>query len=63
MSYKLSIFTGTWWFNIKKILLAPDINMSLEEEIMMYGARNLPGTEFIEFDTEEQMTLFLLKWS
>jgi hypothetical protein len=63
MSYKLSIFEGTWWANIKNVLLASDVNTSLTEEIVTYGGRNLSGTEFIEFDTEEQLTLFLLKWS
>lgn len=35
----------------------------LDNYLKPYGARNIDGTPYIEFETEKQATLFILRWT
>jgi hypothetical protein len=57
--YRISIYDGKWFGNIK----APIAPCTFAEFLAEWNAIDLPGTEYIEFKTEEDLSLFLLRWS
>ncbi len=50
-----------WWINFCNYINDKDIDFIIE--MSNHNAVNLQGTEFIEFETEEDFIVFKLRWS
>ena len=67
--YKLdvTINDGTSWDNfinhISEKYSSWPSSIDIDTELKAYHAKNVFGTTFIEFETEEDATAFILKWS
>lgn len=71
MAYRVSIFMGEpmdstdhppWWNNFI-ISDEHDRHDWLDNSLRKFRAKDVPGTTFIEFESEEDFTMFLLQFS
>ena len=69
MGYKLKVMSDTGnqheWFHqfLKESNFYTDMVRTIDDCVRPWGAIDLASTEYIEFETEQKMTIFLLKWS
>lgn len=72
MTYRMTVLNTTWWHGFSNHVTAvyqsdnyrnKSIDYAINDELGKYGAINIIGTQYIEFETEEDAVIFKLKWS
>ena len=72
MTYRMLADNTLWWNRFSNHVTEvyksdgyrnKSIDYAIDDELGKHGAINILGTQFIEFETEEDAVIFKLKWS
>lgn len=66
MSYRLSVITSDSraripWDNFRNYCATEELD--IWSELAKYNAKNIVHTKYVEFETEKDVTAFMLRWS
>lgn len=65
------LITHCWWDNFRDAIANKQIeeeysrpvNLIINDVLALWNGRDVPYTDLIEFDSEKDLAMFLLKWS